>query len=81
MTAARTIQCPNCPKLFADNNAVYQHIRMKHGRKGIAPFRPRCEQSLAQELVDAHIDHLAGEPVPEHLRSMFPEEFSNDQQE
>lgn len=71
MTAARFIRCPNCARRFADNNAVFSHIKKKHGGKGISAFRPQHEPSMAELLVEARIERTMGNPVDDDLADIL----------
>jgi len=59
---ARTAQCPNCSRKFGDNNAVYLHIKAKHGGKGKAAFAPEEDESFADRAIRASLDHAMGIP-------------------
>jgi hypothetical protein len=65
-----SIKCPNCGKTFRENNAAFQHIKAKHGGKGIAPFRPQnqpgYEPSFAERAIEAEIDHAMGVENPDY---------------
>lgn len=70
--AAVTARCPQCAKPVADANALFQHVKAKHGAGAARVFRqPRESDSIASELVDA----LQSGERPAHLVAMFPEEF------
>lgn len=69
---ADPVRCPHCRKAVADENALFQHVKAKHGPAASRVFRqPRESGSIASELVDA----LQSGERPEHLVAMFPEEF------
>ena len=72
-----TARCPHCRKAVADANALFQHVKAKHGPAAARVFRqPReSEQSVADELVEAIEAYAGGEAPPEHLLTMFPEAF------
>ena len=69
------VHCPHCRKAIADEkNALYQHVKAKHGPAAARVFRqPRESESVASELVDA----IQSGERPAHLVAMFPEEFAN----
>ena len=67
-----TSRCPHCRKAVPDANALFQHVKAKHGAKAAKVFRqPRESDSVASELIDA----LQSGERPAHLVAMFPEEF------
>jgi hypothetical protein len=78
---ARTVPCPHCGALFADRNDVYQHIKRRHGGKLARQYRPSVieqrDPSLASELVDALVSAACGEPVPDYIEAMFPEDVAD----
>lgn len=67
-------RCPHCRKSVADSNALFQHVKAKHGPAAARVFRqPREESdSIASELVDA----IQSGERPAHLVAMFPESFN-----
>lgn len=69
----QTTRCPHCAKPVADANALFQHVKAKHGPAAARVFRqPRqASDSVASELVDA----LQSGERPALLVAMFPEEF------
>lgn len=68
--------CPCCEREFGEENARYQHVKSKHGKKGVKLLpKPPRELSLGEELAEAMIAYGAGEAVPDYLLSMFPEQF------
>lgn len=76
--APRLHACASCAAMFADQHGLWQHTKAKHGPKAARaarPPRPERELSYADELVDAIQAAHAGEPVPEHLFLMDPEQF------
>ncbi len=66
-------RCPHCRKTVADANALFQHVKAKHGPAAARVFRqPReASDSIASELVDA----LQSASRPAHLVAMFKESF------
>lgn len=74
--------CPHCGRGFADINGAYSHVRAKHGKAAAARFRrehmsaEEHEPSMGEQLVDAIAAAHAGEPVPEHIALMFPDEIA-----
>lgn len=73
------VACQACEKSFPTLNDLYQHIKVKHGRKAAREVRklmPRPEPSLGEELVEASIAwRCEGVQPPEYLRAMFPDHF------
>lgn len=66
-------RCPHCRKPVADANALFQHVKAKHGPAAARVFRqPRESESVASELVDA----IQSGERPAHLVAMFPESFN-----
>lgn len=65
---AKVVPCPLCPKMFGDENALWQHARTTHRDKDVAHLRPARkrdddEPSLAEIAVEAHVKRLMGEPL------------------
>ena len=79
MADAIKIPCSHCAQQFVDANALWQHTKDKHGKKAARAIRHLVpitrESSLAEELVEAIEDFHAGAAPPEHLLTMFPDEF------
>jgi hypothetical protein len=80
--AARVIApCPHCARSFRDQNACWQHIRAKHGRKAASAYRrehmpvEEHEKSVGEELAEAIVAAQCGEPIPDHIALMFPDEI------
>ncbi len=72
--------CPHCVKRAKDENGLYQHILMAHGKKLAREFRPKQEreQSMGVRLALAIVELEEGAPlsvVDEDLRLMFPSEL------
>jgi hypothetical protein len=59
----KTIKCPHCDRKFAENSAVYTHIKAKHGGKGKAAFLPDDDESFADRAIQATIDRAMGIPA------------------
>lgn len=64
---SRSIPCPNCERMFAANNDVFNHIKAKHRGKGIAPYRPEnqpdYEPSFGERAAQAALDVACGIPT------------------
>jgi hypothetical protein len=76
--AEKTHQCTYCERRFADENALYQHSRSKHRqhpKQGKRKAPEDNDPSMADTLVDAMISHAMGDPVPDYLTEMFPDQF------
>ena len=72
MSGRRTIKCPNCSKKFADNGAVYTHIKSKHNGKGKGAFRPQHEPSMAELMIEAEQNRAAGIANEPWIGGMLP---------
>lgn len=72
---AEPTRCPHCRKAVPDANALFQHVKAKHGPASARVFRqPRESNSVASELVDA----LQSGERPAHRVDMLPESFHAD---
>lgn len=75
----RAHPCEHCGRSFGSPSDIWQHTKAKHGKKAARAIRHLVpiarEPSLAEELVEAIADFHAGAAPPEHLLTMFPDEF------
>ena len=65
--------CPHCSKKLAEPNALFQHVKAKHGKKAARLLRPpeEREQSMGSLVAEAMIARACGEPVEEWIAVMF----------
>jgi hypothetical protein len=75
---AERTPCPYCDATFGDQNAVYQHAKVKHSKRKARALRPErtSEPSLAEELIEAQVAwEMHRTAPPTYLKLMFPEAF------
>lgn len=65
--------CPHCDRQLGDANALYRHVKAKHGRKLAQPLRPQTERepSMGELVADAMLARACGEPVDPIIAEMF----------
>ena len=65
--------CPLCSRGLPDLNALYQHVRARHGKREARRFKPpdTSEPSMADLVVEAIEARAAGEPVDPVIAEMF----------
>lgn len=81
-----TIKCPHCARQFADENAVYQHIKSRHGQKAaykfgnrINPRKPKPkkqertrEPSMGELMAEAELNRMMGIENEDWIEEMLP---------
>jgi len=75
-------KCSLCGREFSDHNALWQHTKNVHGRKAAQGLRLQSEReaSISEELTNAIIAASCGDPIPEYIETMFPEEIRDARQ-
>jgi hypothetical protein len=72
--------CQHCAKRVATLNDLYQHAKVKHGKKAAREVRklmPPPEPSLGEELAEAVIAWRSEGIRPDsYLLAMFPDDFA-----
>lgn len=65
--------CPHCERSFPERNALYQHVKAKHGKKAARAVHPPVEreQSMGDLVAEAMLARACGEPVEEWIAVMF----------
>lgn len=59
------IKCADCERSFADENALYQHRKVKHrGKPNPRPER-EGEESIADLVIEANLARMCGEDHPD----------------
>ncbi|WP_449411035.1 hypothetical protein [Methylobacterium komagatae] len=65
--------CPICNHGLGDLNALYQHVKAKHGKKAARAHRPPVERepSMGDLVAEAQINRALGLPVEPWIAEMF----------
>ena len=64
-------QCQTCSKKFRDANALRSHAKAKGHQ--LPEREAEREPSMANLMIDAHIDRAMGLPVDDWLADMMPD--------
>lgn len=64
-------KCPHCERSFENRGAVYQHLKAKHGGKGKAAYVPEREPSMADLMIEAHLNRAMGVPNEDWIEDTF----------
>lgn len=65
--------CPHCDHALNDANALFQHVKAKHGRKAAKPLRPVIEResSIGEIVAEAQMNKALGLAVDPWVEEMF----------
>lgn len=69
---SKTFDCPHCSRTgLANESALFQHVKAKHGQKQARPLRPAREPSMADLVVQARENRAMGIRNEDWMEEMF----------